>query len=151
MKYLPILLLLLLATNAQAATVYHHWFDPRMDPMFDEGMCEIVPPCGDDLFLEDPQADHWPIQIEVYGEDLLAFWHPASRMEPFWFGEIEVEVPGDCHLSRMRFMTPWGYTPYSNVTARPAGCVPTEYVPEPGGLGLLAGIGLLWWLGGKKT
>ena len=152
MRHLLPILLLFIATNVQAATVTHHWFDPRMDPMFDEGMCEIVPPCGDDLFLEDPQAAHWPIQIEVYGEGLLAFWHAASPMEPYWFGEIVVEIPDewDCHLSRMRFLSPWDYTEYSNVIATPEGCVPTEYVPEPGGVALLAGIGVLGLLKAAK-
>ncbi len=157
MRHLLPILLLFIATNVQAATidVWHSWFNPHMDPLLKEGMCEIVPPCGDGLFLNDPNAAHWPIQIEVYGEGLLAFWHPASPMEPFWTGHIKIQIPAewDCHLVRMRFQTPYSEDweePYSNIIATPPGCVPTEYVPEPGGLGLLAGIGMLWWMRGKR-
>jgi len=148
MRYLP-LLLLTLATNAHATTVTHRWYDPNIDPYLTSGMCQVVPPCGDGLFLDAPNADHATIQFEVFGEELLGFWHPVAAMEPWWYGEIDLEVPDGCHLSRMRFLGAGGYSEWSNVIATPTGCTPTEYVPEPGGLGLLAGLGVLWWMKGR--
>lgn len=126
MKYLPILLLLI-ATNVQATTFTYEWLDP---------------------LNEDPH----PIQMEVWGEELHEFWAAASTMElrDPWELDIELPVEWDCHLVRARFLGMGGYSDYSNIVATPSGCVPTEYVPEPGGLGLLAGIGMLWWMRGKR-
>jgi len=128
MRYLP-LILCLIATNAGATTITHRWLDPNED-------------------LTNP------IQLEVWGEGLHEFWAAASTLEIRPAGEMDIEIPAewDCHLARARFLGVWGYSDWSNVVATPEDCIPTEYVPEPGGAGLLAGIALLlWWRRKVKT
>ena len=144
MKCLPILILFI-ATSAHATVIEHTFFAPNIHPYFTEGMCEIIPPCGDGLFLHDPHAYHLSIAIEVWGPG-GAGWVTIVRAYPRPSSLVRLDLPDhwDCHLVRMRFLSAgWGYSDYSNIFATPPGCVPTEYVPEPGGMALLAGIGVL--------
>ena len=120
MRHLLPILLLFIATNVQATTFIYTYLDPDNE-------------------------DAHPIQMEVWGEELHEFWAAASTMDLRDPWEVPIELPEewDCHHVRARFLGVGGYSAYSNIVATPEGCVPTEHVPEPGGLGLLAGIGLL--------
>lgn len=127
MKYLPILILFI-ATNIHAEEFRHSWGDPNTPILY-------------------------PSQLEIQGDGMPAFWIAATTMEVRAYPATGVSIPDewDCHLTRARFVGGDGYSEYSNVIATPEGCIPIEYVPEPGGLAMLtAGIGVLWWMRGKR-
>ena len=87
--------------------------------------------------------------------DGIDWWVSVAKVQVSSTKSLATSIPDSwgCYELRARFVNDKSETPlsaWSNTAARPVGCTPTRYVPEPGGLAMLAGLGLLGLMKWRK-